>query len=56
MLHPVKVVKCTNCGSDVTVNANYPIESVDSCRNCGLYDKADKVFESNAYVHPDRDA
>lgn len=32
----IKTVKCKNCGSDVVVNANYPIDSVDSCKNCPL--------------------
>ena len=31
---PVKVVKCKNCGADVTINANYPIDAVDSCKFC----------------------
>lgn len=31
---PVKVVKCKNCGSDVVCNAVYPINAVDSCKNC----------------------
>ena len=31
---PIKVVKCKNCGADVVINANYPIDSVDSCKNC----------------------
>ena len=30
----VKIVKCANCGADVTVNTNYPIDHVDSCKNC----------------------
>lgn len=30
----VKVVKCLNCGADVTINANYPIEAVERCKNC----------------------
>ena len=30
----VKTVPCKNCGADVVVNANYPITSVDSCKNC----------------------
>lgn len=29
-----KVIKCKNCGADVIVNANYPIDSVDSCKSC----------------------
>ena len=33
-LDPVKTVKCTNCGSDVTINANYPITAVNSCLKC----------------------
>ena len=37
-LDPVKTVKCKNCGSDVIVNARYPIDSVDKCKSCGLYD------------------
>lgn len=55
-LDPVKIVLCLNCGAEVNINANYPIESVMQCRNCGLYEAADKVFTSNAYVHPDKDA
>ena len=30
----VKIVPCNSCGADVVVNANYPITSVDSCKNC----------------------
>lgn len=30
----VKVVKCRNCGADVTVNANYPITEVEYCKYC----------------------
>ena len=30
----VKIVKCKQCGSDVPVNAAYPIDSVDSCKYC----------------------
>jgi hypothetical protein len=30
----VKIVKCENCGADVTVNAAYPIESVKTCPKC----------------------
>ena len=37
-LDPVKVVKCTGCGADVMVNANYPITSVSKCNACGLSD------------------
>ena len=55
-LDPIKMVLCLNCGAEVNINANYPIESVMQCRNCGLYEAADKVFTSNAYVHPDGDA
>ena len=29
-----KIVKCENCGADVTVNAAYPIESVKTCPQC----------------------
>ena len=28
-LDAIKIVKCKNCGSDVPVNANYPIDSVE---------------------------
>ena len=31
---PIKMVKCKNCGADVVVNANYPIDAVDSCKHC----------------------
>lgn len=31
---PIKTVKCKNCGADVVVNANYPIDAVDSCKHC----------------------
>ena len=37
-LDAIKIVKCKNCGSDVPVNANYPINSVEKCKSCGLYD------------------
>ena len=37
-IDPVKVVKCTGCGADVKVNANYPVTSVSKCKLCGLYD------------------
>ena len=37
-LHATKVVECNNCGEDVIINASYPIDSVDQCKNCGLYD------------------
>ena len=30
-LDPIKVVKCRECGVDVNINANYPVEAVD-CR------------------------
>ena len=30
----VKLVPCNGCGADVTVNANYLIKSVNSCKNC----------------------
>jgi len=30
----VKVVKCRNCGTEVLVNANYPITEVETCRAC----------------------
>ena len=30
----VKIVPCNGCGADVVVNANYPITSVDMCKNC----------------------
>ena len=30
----VKTVKCKNCGADVVINANYPIDAVDSCKHC----------------------
>ena len=30
----VKSVPCNGCGADVIVNANYPIKSVNSCKNC----------------------
>ena len=30
----VKTVQCKNCGADVVVNANYPIDAVNSCKNC----------------------
>ena len=29
-----KIVTCQNCGAEVTVNANYPIERVLSCPHC----------------------
>ena len=28
-LDPIKVVKCKHCGTDVNINANYPIDEVD---------------------------
>ena len=37
MSYSLKTVKCKNCGADVNVNASYPIDSVDKCKNCGLY-------------------
>jgi len=30
----VKTVKCKNCGADVVINANYPIDAVESCKYC----------------------
>ena len=30
-LDPVKVVKCKECGVDVSINANYPVDEVE-CR------------------------
>jgi len=33
-LDPVKIVKCTNCGEDVVINARYPIDAVESCKKC----------------------
>ena len=33
-LDPVKIVKCTNCGEDVVINANYPIDGVENCKKC----------------------
>ena len=30
----VKLVPCSGRGADVIVNANYPIKSVNSCKNC----------------------
>ena len=32
----VKTVKCNNCGADVVINANYPIDAVDSCKHCPI--------------------
>ena len=32
MLDPIKILKCKECGVDVTVNANYPITEV-GCRD-----------------------
>lgn len=31
---PMKTVVCSNCGADVLVNAVYPIDAVESCKNC----------------------
>jgi|TARA_R100001163_G_scaffold1027_5_gene1591 hypothetical protein len=31
---PIKIVKCRNCGADVVVNANYPIDAVNTCIYC----------------------
>ena len=33
---PIKTVKCKNCGADVVVNANYPIDAVDRCKYCPI--------------------
>ena len=41
-LHETKLVKCKNCDSDVIINANYPIEAVERCKNCGLYGETRK--------------
>ena len=30
----VKIVKCRNCGADVMVNSNYPINAVNTCIYC----------------------
>ena len=30
----VKLVKCKNCGADVTVNSAYPIDYVETCKHC----------------------
>ena len=29
-----KTVKCRNCGSDVVINVNYPIDEVLTCKYC----------------------
>lgn len=45
-LDAIKIVKCKNCGSDVPVNANYPIDSVEKCKSCGLYGFTDKTWNT----------
>ena len=45
-LHATKLVKCKNCGEDVIINANYPIDSVESCRNCGLYGQTSNTWNT----------
>ena len=46
MLHETKLVKCKNCGSDVLINAGYPIEAVEKCKNCGLYGETTKTWNT----------
>ena len=51
-LHPTKIVKCKNCGSDVVINANYPIEFVEKCKNCGLYGQTGYTWNTWKNVEP----
>ena len=43
----IKIVKCKNCGSDVSINARYPINTVEQCKSCGLYGATDKTWKNN---------
>ena len=36
---PTRLVKCLTCNADVIINAHYPIDAVQNCKNCGLYGK-----------------
>ena len=45
-LHAIRIVKCNNCGEDVIINANYPINSVESCRNCGMYGQTGNTWNA----------
>jgi len=40
-LDPVKIIKCKVCGTDVVVNARYPITEV-TCRPCHSLKKESK--------------
>ena len=51
-LDPVKIVKCKNCGADVIVNANYPIDSVERCKNCGLYGETTRTWNTWKNIDP----
>jgi ribosomal protein L40E len=43
---PVKIVQCRECGTDVSINANYPVEAVD-CRPWYCPDPSKKHFKNN---------
>ena len=45
-LEPIKLVKCKNCGADVIINANYPINAVENCKNCGLYGQTEHTWRT----------
>ena len=46
-LDDIKIIKCNQCGKDVSVNVNYPIEQV-TCQVCyiskKMLDKGDLDF------------
>ena len=42
----VKIVKCKNCGADVTVNVAYPIDAVDNCKNCPTEEEPVEAVEN----------
>ena len=48
-LDPVKVVKCRECGVDVNINANYPVDSVE-CRPWYCPDKNKQGIKNDKNV------
>ena len=44
--HPTRIVLCKNCGSDVVINANYPISEVLRCAKCGLYGETEHTWRT----------